>query len=422
MPHGASTSHLFQPKLVATFLEGYDLGKFRKDLMAGVTVAVVALPLSMAIGVASGVSPERGLYAAIIGGFVVSALSGSRYQIGGPAGAFIPLVSACVAQNGLQGLLVAVLVSGLLLALAGALRIGQFIRLIPHPVTVGFTAGIAVTIFSSQIKDLIGAHTPGPDPSRVIEKTFYIASHATGISAVALLLSIACIVVIRVLRHLAPNFPSMLVAVGGAAIAVQFAHLPVETIASRFSHIPSGLPAPALPGISADLLVRLAPAIFGFTVLGGIESLLSAQVADTMSGRVHRSNMELVGQGIANVCTAFFGGVCVTGTIARTATNIRAGAVSPVAGMLHALFLLAFVLFAARLIEMVPLCALSAVLAGVCWDMIEKREIRALFAHPREFAVLAVTFLGVVIEDLTVGIIAGCAAHLVLRLVKRREG
>ena len=420
MPNGASTAHLFQPKLFAMFGEHYGAQQFKRDLSAGLTVAIVALPLSMAIAVASGVSPERGLYAAIVGGFLVSALSGSRYQIGGPAGAFIVLVAACRMEFGLSGLLTAVLCSGALLAVLGLLRVGSLIRHIPHAVTVGFTAGIAVTILASQIKDFTGLHLAGPEPGALLPKLAALFRSAPSFNPFALALAAGCVVVIQTVRRLWPKAPSMLIAVVGASLLVFLLKLPVETIHSRFGEIPSGLPKPALPNLSLAGMATLAPTILSFTLLGGIESLLSAKVADSMSGRVHRSNMELVGQGVANIFSSLFGGLCVTGTIARTATNIRAGAFSPVSGMIHALILLSFMFVAAKWVGLIPLCALSGILAGVCWDMVERKEIRRLILQPSQGAVLAVTFLGTVVKDLTVGIVSGCVLALVLFLIRRR--
>lgn len=408
MPDGTATSHLYQPKLAATLAEGYRWRDLRGDAMAGLTVAILALPLSMAIAVASGVGPERGLYTAIVGGFLVSALGGSRFQIGGPAGAFIVLVSATVAAHGVDGLILTVLLSGLMLALVGALRLGALIRHIPHAVTVGFTAGIAVTILASQIKDLAGLRLAGPEPGEVVPKLTALAQAAPTFNPAALALGIGVAAVILVMRKLRPAWPGMLVAVVAATVASSLMHLPVETIGSRFGGIPRGLPAPHLPGVSLDTLIAVFPAALSFTLLGGLESLLSAKVADSMTGRVHRSNMELVAQGLANVASAVFGGIAVTGTIARTATNIRAGARSPVAGMLHAVFLLAFMILAAPLASYIPLAALAGLLVVVAWNMAEKKEFASLLANWRAAVVLLGTFGMTLLHDLTAGILVGC--------------
>ncbi|MES1202688.1 MAG: SulP family inorganic anion transporter, partial [Pseudomonadota bacterium] len=383
MPNGEATAHLFRPKLITTLSEGYDLGAFRHDLIAAVTVAIVALPLSMAIAVASGVSPDRGLFTAIVGGFVVSALSGSRFQIGGPAGAFITLMAATVASIGLAGLLVAVLLSGAMLVVLGALRVGSLVRYIPHAVTVGFTSGIAVTILASQLKDMGGLKLAGAEPGPIIPKLIALAHAASTFNIDAFAVGAATAAIIFVLRKTRPNWPGMLIAVAAAALVTALGRLPVETIASRFGSIPRGLPWPALPAMSGDMVMRALPAAFSFALLGAVESLLSAKVADAMTGRKHRSNMELIGQGVANMASSCFGGLCVTGTIARTATNIRAGAKSPISGMLHALILLLFMIIAAPLAGYIPLAALAGVLAAVCWNMVEKTEFaRLLRAWP----------------------------------------
>jgi SulP family sulfate permease len=408
MPDGTASSHLYQPKLAATLAEGYRLRDLRSDAMAGLTVAILALPLSMAIAVASGVGPERGLYTAIIGGFLVSALGGSRYQIGGPAGAFIVLVSATVAAHGIDGLILTVLLSGLMLALVGALRLGGLIRHIPHAVTVGFTAGIAVTILASQIKDLAGLRLVDPEPGEVIPKLVALAGALQTLNPAALALGVGVAAVILVMRALRPTWPGMLVAVAAATVVASLLHLPVETIGTRFGGIPSGLPAPHLPTASLDMLIAVFPAALSFTLLGGLESLLSAKVADSMTGRVHRSNMELVAQGLANVASALFGGIAVTGTIARTATNIRAGARSPFAGILHALFLLAFMIVAAPLASYIPLSALAGLLVVVAWNMAEKKEFADLLRNWRAAVVLLGTFGLTLLHDLTAGILAGC--------------
>lgn len=419
MPDGTATTNLYRPKLATTLSEGYRLDDLRADAMAGLTVAILALPLSMAIAVASGVSPDRGLYTAIVGGFLVSALGGSRFQIGGPAGAFIILVSATVAKFGVEGLVLTVLLSGLMLALVGLLRLGSLIRHIPHAVTVGFTAGIAVTILASQIKDLAGLTLSGTEPGPVLPKLAALAHAAPTLNPAALAVGVGVAALILGLRRLWPNLPGMLVAVVAATLAATFLGLPVETIGTRFGGIPQGLPAPHLPTLSWSLLTAVFPAALSFTLLGGLESLLSAKVADGMTGRVHRSNMELVAQGLANVGSAMFGGIAVTGTIARTAANIRAGARSPVAGMLHAAFILLFMLVAAPLASYVPLAALAGVLVVVAWNMAERREFASLLGNWRAGAVLLATFGLTVLHDLMAGIIAGCGLALLFWAASR---
>ena len=419
MPDGTATAHLIRPKMATVVQEGYGLEALREDALAGLTVAIVALPLSMAIAVASGVSPERGLFTTIVGGLLVAALGGSRFQIGGPAGAFIVLVSATVARFGLEGLLVAVLLSGLMLAAAGLLRIGSLIRHIPHAVTVGFTCAIAVTIFASQLKDLGGLRFAGAEPGALFPKLLVLGRAAGTISPASLAVGIGSAGLIFGLRRVRPGWPGMLVAVIAASLAAALLHLPVDTIGSRFGGIPHALPAPRLPTFTPALLLSVLPSAASFTLLGGIESLLSAKVADGLTGRKHRSNMELIAQGLANVASAVFGGICVTGTIARTATNIRAGAQSPVAGMLHALFVLLFMLLAAPLASYIPLAALAGVLVVVCWNMAEKREFAHLLRNWRTAAVLLATFGATLVKDLTFGIIAGCALAAVFALARR---
>lgn len=420
MPDGTASAHLFRPKLVTVLKEGYGARAFQKDALAALTVAIVALPLSMAIAVASAVSPERGLYTSIVGGFLVAALGGSRYQIGGPAGAFIVLVAATVAKFGLNGLFVTVLLSGAMLTLVGLSRLGSLIRHIPHAVTVGFTCGIAVTIFAGEIHDLLGLHLAGAEPGPLIPKLTALVLAAPSLTPAAAALGLGTALAIFVLQRYRPTWPGMLIAVTFASAAAVALGLPAATIGSRFGGIPHGLPSPHLPAVSLPMIVQLLPSAISFTLLGGIESLLSAKVADGMSGRKHRSNMELVAQGLANIASAVFGGISVTGTIARTATNIRAGARSPLAGMMHAGFVLLFMLVAAPLARFIPLSALAGVLLVVCWNMAEKAEFGRLLRRWPTAAVLLATFGLTVVKDLTFGIIAGCLTAAVIALAARR--
>lgn len=403
------------PKLASVFAEGYSPARLRTDALAGLTVAIVALPLSMAIAIASGVTPDRGLYTAIVGGFLVSALGGSRFQVGGPAGAFIVLVSATAARHGVEGLLLATFLAGIMLAIAGYLRLGKYIKFIPYPVTVGFTAGIAIIIFSSQIGELLGLKLEGREPGPIIEKLAALWAARPTFNPAAFGVAGLTIAVILLLRRFRPSWPNLLIAVAVASAATALLALPADTIGTRFGGIPRSLPVPALPSFSPDLVVAVLPDAVAFALLGAIESLLSAVVADGMTGRRHRSSMELVAQGFANVGSALFGGICVTGTIARTATNVRSGATSPVSGMLHALFLLIFMLVAAPLASYIPLAALAGVLAVVSFNMVERPAIGALFRSSRgDAAVLVVTFLLVVFRDLTEGIVVGFLLGAVL--------
>lgn len=409
-----SFAELYTPKLVTVLREGYGPAQLRADAIAGLTVAIVALPLSMAIAIASGATPAQGLYTAIVGGFLVSLLGGSRFQIGGPAGAFIVLVAATLAQHGMDGLILATFLSGLMLAAVGFLRLGTFIKFIPFPVTVGFTAGIAVIIFASQIKELFGL-TLEHEPGALLDKLPALWEARASLTPAALLVSVLTVAIILGLRRWRPHWPGMLIAVGVAALATALLDLPVATIGTKFGGIPSTLPAPSLPDLSPGKIMAVLPAAISFTLLGAIESLLSAVVADGMTGRRHRSNCELVAQGVANIGSALFGGFCVTGTIARTATNVRSGAHGPVAGMLHAVFLLLFMLIAAPLAAYIPLAALAGVLAVVAWNMIEKPAIAILVRSGwGEATVLAATFFLTIFRDLTEAIVVGFALGSVL--------
>jgi SulP family sulfate permease len=410
-----SFAELFTPKLVTVFREGYTWQHLRADALAGLTVAIVALPLSMAIAIASGASPAQGLYAAIVGGFIVSALGGSRFQIGGPAGAFIVLVAATAQAHGLDGLLLATMMSGVILAAIGFLKLGTYIKFIPYPVTVGFTAGIAVIILASQIKDLLGLELAGPEPGELLAKLPVLYRALPQLDGTTVALSLATIAVIAGLRRWRPQWPGMLIGVAGAAAVTAGVGLDVATIGSQFGGIPSGLPLPSLPHVGWDKALEVLPAAVSFALLGAIESLLSAVVADGMTGRRHRSNCELVAQGAANVASGLFGGICVTGTIARTATNVRAGAHGPVAGMLHSVFLLLFMLLAAPLARFIPLAALAGVLTVIAWNMVERNAVAALLrSSSGDGVVLAVTFLLTIFVGLTEAIVVGFALGSVL--------
>jgi SulP family sulfate permease len=413
---------LFTPKLATVIREGYGFAALRADVIAGLTVAIVALPLSMAIAIASGATPERGLYTAIVGGFLISALGGSRFQIGGPAGAFIVLVASAVERHGIDGVLLATLVAGIFLMIAGFLRLGTYIKFIPYPVTVGFTAGIAVIIVASQIRDLFGLSLAAKEPGEILAKIGTLAGAFDTVNPTAVGMAALSIGIIAGIKRLRPHWPGMLIAVVVTGFATWGLALQVETIGSRFGGIPSTFPMPHLPVFSLAKLQAVLPDALAFALLGAIESLLSAVVADGMTGRRHRSNCELVAQGVANIGSALFGGLCATGTIARTATNVRAGAHGPVAGMLHALFLLLFILLAARLASYIPLAALAAILATVAWNMAEKHEFMALLRSSRgDAVVLLATFLLTVFRDLTEGIVVGFAIGAVL-FINRMAG
>ncbi|WP_404543960.1 SulP family inorganic anion transporter [Bradyrhizobium sp. USDA 223] len=415
-------AELYLPKLVTVFREGYGLADFRADVFAGLTVAIVALPLSMAIAIASGVTPDRGLYTAVAGGFIASILGGSRFQIGGPAGAFIVLVAATAERHGVDGVILATMMAGLFLIGAGLLRVGTYIKFIPYPVTVGFTAGIAVIILASQLRDLFGITLAGKEPSEFVPKLVALAGGLNTINPSAVLVAIVSIAIIASLRVWRPSWPGILIAVVFAAFVCAIFSLPVETIGSRFGGIPRELPSPALPAFSLEKARAVLPDAIAFALLAAIESLLSAVVADGMTGRRHRSNCELVAQGAANIGSALFGGICVTGLIARTATNIRAGARGPLAGMLHSVFLLLFMLVAAPLASYIPLAALAAVLVVVAWTMAEKHEFATLVRSSwGDAVVLLATFLLTIFRDLTEGILVGFALGAVLFIHRMAE-
>ncbi|MSP42432.1 MAG: STAS domain-containing protein [Alphaproteobacteria bacterium] len=399
--------HLFVPKLITVLREGYGLRPFRSDLIAGLTVAIVALPLAMALAIASGTTPDKGLLTTVIAGFLISALGGSRFQIGGPTGAFVVVVFNVIHHHGYDGLVLATLMAGVMLLIAGVARFGYWIKYIPDPVVTGFTSGIAVIIFSSQVGDIFGlslSHVPADFIAKWA--AFWDARSSMNPSAAAV--AFGALGVIIGLRRMAPKQPGFLIVVAGASLLVYLLHIPVDTIGSRFGGIPNHLPAPHWPEITFGHLRELLPSAVTIAFLAGVESLLSAIVADGMTGRRHRSNCELVAQGAANIASALFGGMPATGAIARTATNIRSGARSPVAGMLHAVFVLMFILFLAPLASFIPMASLAAILVVVAWNMAEIEKFRTLMRAPRgEQMVLLLTFGLTVMVDLTTAIEAG---------------
>lgn len=397
----------FVPKLATMLRQGYRLEHLRRDAIAGLTVAIVALPLAMALAIASGTSPERGLHTAIIAGFLISFLGGSRVQIGGPTAAFIPVVFVTIERFGYGGLVLCTFLAGLILIGAGLLRLGALMRYMPRPVITGFTAGIGVSIFTSQVKDLLGLRIERVPAEFLARWETYIA-HLDTFNAVNFALALVCMGVILLLRRHRPNWPQFLIAVGLGTLAASLFTLDVPTIGSLYGDIPASLPAFAIPEIPFSRIGELLPTAFTIAFLAGVESLLSAVVADGMIGGRHRSNGELVAQGVANLGSSLFGGLPATGAIARTATNVRAGAYSPVAGILHALFLLLFMLLAAPLMRYVPMAALAAVLLIVAWNMSEIPHIRHLMKGPvGDRVVLVITFVLTVVFDLTVAIQVG---------------
>lgn len=408
------------PKLVTT-LKTYDRSQLAADLGAGVIVGIVALPLAIAFAIASGVTPDRGLYTAIIAGFLISALGGSRVQIGGPTGAFVVIVYGVVQKYGLDGLTIATIMAGLILIVLGVARLGAAIKFIPHPVVVGFTSGIAVIIFSGEVKDLLGLRM-GEVPAEFVAKWRALAAHLPDVNPYAVAVAAMTLAIILLWPRVNRRIPGPFVALLVATIGTQLLQLPVETIGSRFGGISASFPRPGLPDVSWSHIVALVAPAFTIAMLGAVESLLSAVVSDGMIGTRHRSNMELVAQGVANVVTPLFGGIPATGAIARTATNVKNGGRTPVAGMTHAVTLLLITLFFGRWAALIPLAALAAILAVVAYNMSEWRTFRAELRAPRsDVAVLLTTFTLTVLVDLTVAITAGMVAAAFLFMRRMAE-
>ncbi len=406
---------LLEPKLI-TYIKknGYTKSDFIKDALSGLSVAIVALPLAMAIAIASNLPPERGLFTAIVAGLLISLMGGSRYQVGGPTAAFIVTVALVAMKHGYEGLVLATIMAGILLILMAFLRAGELIRFIPYPVIVGFTSGIALLILFSQLRDFFGLSIETMPPDFIDKLVLYVQNlHQTNPYAVVVaLLSIATIIFFAK-RY--PKIPGAIIVVTLSALAVWSLNIPVETIESRFGAIPSMLPTPTMPLFSFEKIRLLLPDAMTIAILAAIESLLSAVVADGMAGTKHKPNTELLAQGIANIASPLFGGLPATGAIARTATNIKAGAISPISGIMHAVWLFAFMLLLAPFIVKVPLAALSAILIVVAWNMSEIKHIRSIMKAPRaDRVVLFVTFALTVLVDLNVAIQAGIALASVL--------
>ena len=406
----------FRPKLLDT-LGNYTRAQFARDLMAGVIVGLVALPLAIAFGIASGVTPDKGLFTAVIAGFLVSALGGSRVQIGGPTGAFIVIVYGIVQTHGVGGLVIATFIAGILLIGMGLARLGSVIRFIPYPLIVGFTSGIAVVILSSQVKDLFGLRM-GTVPADFSLKWLAYFNYFWTTNGYALVTGIATIAIVALWPKITEKVPGSLVAVVLATIVTLFLHLPVETVGSKFGQIRSTLPHPLLPHLDFLTIKTLIQPGFTIALLGGIESLLSAVVADSMIGGNHRSNTELIAQGIANIGSSLFGGIPATGAIARTATNIKNGGRTPIAGMMHAVTLLLILLFVGKWAARIPMATLAGILVIVSYNMSEWRSFTSILKGPgSDIAILLTTFFLTVILDLTIAIEIGMilAAFLFLR-------
>ena len=410
-----------EPKLLTVFKEGYTFKQFQGDLMGGLTVGVVALPLAIALAIASGVKPEQGLYTAIVAGFVIAILGGSRVQISGPTGAFVVIVYGIVQKYGYDGLVVATMIAGVLLVLMGLARMGALLKFIPYPVIVGFTSGIALIIFSSQVNDFLGLRIESV-PADFVEKWIEYARHIARVEPYTLGVGLASLLIIVLWPRVTHRVPGQLIAILAATIAVQYFAIPVDTIQTRFGGMPQGLPSPQFPTITWATFQELFSPAITIAILAALESLLSSVVADGMTGTRHRSNMELVAQGAGNVASALFGGIPATGAIARTATNIKSGGKTPVAAIIHAVFLLLVLLFIGKWAAMIPMATLAAVLIVVAYNMSEWREFRHLLKSPRgDVAVLLATFLLTVFIELTVAIQVGIllAAFLFLQKMSK---
>ena len=404
-----------------TSLSDYNVTRFMQDCIAGITVGLVALPLAMAFGIASGVTPQAGIYTAVVAGFIISALGGSRTQIGGPTGAFVVIVAGIVARFGMSGLGLVTVMAGLMLIVMGATGLGTAVRFIPRPVVIGFTNGIALLIASTQIKDFLGLSTPAV-PSEFLPRLQLLAEHLGTVRWQTVTISLVSLAMILAIPRFAPRIPGSIIALFAGTLAVALFHLPVETIGSKFGGIPQGFPAFALPHFRAVHVIPLLPSAFTVAMLAAVESLLSAVVADGMTGDRHNSNMELVAQGAANLFSPLFGGIPATGAIARTATNIRSGARTPVSGMVHALTLLTILLVAAPLARFVPLATLAAVLFVVSYNMGEWREIGSILKlSAADIAVWITTFALTVFADLTVAVGVGMALAALLYIYRIAE-
>ena len=407
-----------KPKLLTT-LKTYTRAEFLADMIAGVTVAMVAIPLSIAIAIASGADPAKGLVTAIVGGFLISLLGGSRVQIGGPTGAFIVIVFGVVAAHGYDGLVLATMMAGVILVIAGLLRAGNLVEYVPEPVVNGFTIGIGIIIVTSQLKDMFGLRMAAV-PAGFVDKLAGLWAGRGSFSAVALAVGLATMVLIVVLRRALPRFPGLIVAVGVTSAIVALAALPVDTLFSRFGALPDRLPLPGLPEVSYGRVVELLPSAFVIAFLAGVESLLSAMVADRMIAGKHRPNAEVLAQGVANIGSALFGGMPATGAIARTATNIRAGGKTPVAGLVHAGVILAVMMLAAPLAGYMAMPALAGLLILTAWNMTEPQKWRGYMAgRVSDRVLLVLTLVLTMVVDLTVAIGVGVALGLALRLRRR---
>jgi len=411
----------FIPKSFTCFKEGYTQQTFLHDLFAGVSVGIIALPLALAFAIGSGVTPEKGLYTAIVAGFLISLLGGSRVQIGGPTGAFVVIVYAVIQKHGYEGLAAATFIAGILMILMGLARCGGLLKFIPYPVTTGFTTGIAVVIASSQIKDFFGLQGE-KFPTGFLDKCNYFCQFAHTWNGTTLAIAVITLVLIFIIKRFRQNWPATILAIAFSTILASLFHFSIETVESKFGAIPQTLQTPSLPFFSFELFKKVLPDAITIALLGAIESLLSALVADGMTGNRHRSNIELVSQGIANIGSILFGGIPATGAIARTTANINMGARTPVAGMIHAITLLLLMVFFAPIAGKIPLAALAGVLLFVAWNMSELPHfIEILKARNGDALVLLITFLLTVLVDLTVAVQVGVILAAILFLKHMTE-
>lgn len=410
-----------EPKLLTILREGYTKNMFRGDVLGGLTVGIVALPLAIALAIASGVKPEQGLYTAIFAGLVIAVLGGTRTGISGPTGAFIVIVYGIVQKYGYDGLVVATFIAGILLVIMGLARMGSLLKFVPYPVTVGFTTGIALIIFSSQVSDFLGLQIEKV-PADFVAKWFTYVENISTINIYTPGVGVASLLIIVFWNRFIKKIPGQLIAILTITFVVQFFNFPVDTIATRFGGVPNTLPTPHLPFVSWELVQQMFSPALTIAILAALESLLSAVVADGMTGTRHRSNMELVAQGAGNIVSVIFGGVPATGAIARTATNIKSGGKTPVAAIIHCVFLLVVLLFVGKWAAMIPMATLAAVLLVVAYNMSEWREFVHLLKSPRgDVAVLLATFLLTVFIELTVAIQVGVllAAFLFLQKMSK---
>jgi SulP family sulfate permease len=396
--------------------ETYNFDTLRADIIAGITVAIVALPLSMALAIASGASPEKGLVTAVVAGFFISFLGGTRLQIGGPTGAFIIIVFDVIAEHGYDGLLLATLMAGIILIISGYAKLGKIIEHVPHCVLTGFTTGLSIILISSQIKDFFGLSIEQV-PSHFIEKWNVYFSHFASINFFAVTIAVASILIILIQRKFFTKLPGFLIVVIISSIVIYIFHLPVETIGSRYPNIAIGFPSPQLPNWNLPLLIQLLPSALTIAFLAGVESLLCAVITDRMTNYKHNSNQELVAQGVANIASSLFGGISATGALARTVTNIHAGAKTPLAGIIHCLLILCFIIYGMNLTKYIPLACLSGILFIVAWNMSEAKNFLSLFKNSKvEYSIMLITFF----TTIFIGVSEAISIGLILSLIAKR--